>query len=67
MNAGSLSVIKRVLSAFSRDELSQLMATLRQLTSAQEVVSAWIRRWAIVAWIFSCVAGVPCRCCPTQT
>ncbi len=40
MNAGSLSVIKRVLSAFSRDELSQLMATLRPLTSAQEVVSA---------------------------
>ena len=40
MNAGSLSVIKRVLSAFSRDELSQLMATLRPLRSAQEVVSA---------------------------
>jgi phosphotransferase system enzyme I (PtsP) len=39
MNAGSLSVIKRVLSAFSRDELSQLMATLRPLRSAQEVVS----------------------------
>ena len=40
MNAGSLSVIKRVLSAFSRDELSQLLATLRPLRSAQEVVSA---------------------------
>jgi phosphotransferase system enzyme I (PtsP) len=40
MNAGSLSVIKRVLSAFSRDELAQLMATLRPLRSAQEVVSA---------------------------
>ena len=40
MNAGSLSVIKRVLSAFSRDELSHLMATVRPLTSAQEVVSA---------------------------
>ena len=40
MNAGSLSVIKRVLSAFSRDELSQLMATLRPLRSAQEVVCA---------------------------
>ena len=40
MNAGSLSVIKRVLSAFSRDELSHLMATLRPLRSAQEVVSA---------------------------
>lgn len=40
MNAGSLSVIKRVLSAFSRDELSQLMATLRPLRSAQEIVSA---------------------------
>jgi phosphotransferase system enzyme I (PtsP) len=39
MNAGSLSVIKRVLSAFSRDELAQLMATLRPLRSAQEVVS----------------------------
>jgi len=40
MNAGSLSVIKRVLSAFSRDELSHLMATVRTLRSAQEVVSA---------------------------
>ena len=40
MNAGSLSVIKRVLSAFSRDELSHLMATVRPLKSAQEVVSA---------------------------
>ena len=39
MNAGSLSVIKRVLSAFSRDELAQLIATLRPLRSAQEVVS----------------------------
>jgi phosphotransferase system enzyme I (PtsP) len=38
MNAGSLSVIKRVLSAFSRDELSHLVATLRPLRSAQEVV-----------------------------
>ena len=33
-------MIKRVLSAFSRDELSHLMATLRPLRSAQEVVSA---------------------------
>jgi len=40
MNAGSLSVIKRVLSAFSRDELSHLMATVQPLRSAQEVVSA---------------------------
>ena len=40
MNAGSLSVIKRVLSAFSRDELSHLMATVLPLRSAQEVVSA---------------------------
>ena len=40
MNAGSLSVIKRVLSAFSRDELSQLLAIVRPLRSAQEVVSA---------------------------
>ena len=40
MNAGSLSVIKRVLSAFSRDELSHLLATLRPLRSAQEVLSA---------------------------
>ena len=40
MNAGSLSVIKRVLRAFSRDELSQLMATLRPMRSAQEVVIA---------------------------
>ena len=40
MNAGSLSVIKRVLSAFSRDELSQLMATVWPLRSAHEVVSA---------------------------
>ena len=32
-------MIKRVLSAFSRDELAQLMATLRPLRSAQEVVS----------------------------
>ena len=39
MNAGSLSVIKRVLSAFSRDELAKLIATLRPLRSAQEVVS----------------------------
>ena len=40
MNAGSLSVIKRVLSAFSREELSHLLATLRPLRSAQEVLSA---------------------------
>ena len=40
MNAGSLSVIKRVLSAFSRDELSHLMATVWPLRSAHEVVSA---------------------------
>ena len=40
MNAGSLSVIKRVLGAFSRDELSQLLAIVRPLRSAQEVVSA---------------------------
>ena len=40
MNAGSLSVIKRVLSAFSRKELEQLMAALAPLRSAQEVVAA---------------------------
>jgi phosphotransferase system enzyme I (PtsP) len=40
MNAGSLSVIKRVLSAFSRAELEQLMATIQPLRSAQEVVTA---------------------------
>ena len=40
MNAGSLSVIKRILSAFSRAELEQLMATIQPLTSAQEVVTA---------------------------
>ena len=39
MNAGSLSVIKRVLSAFSREELKTLMSTLLPLTSAQEVVT----------------------------
>jgi phosphotransferase system enzyme I (PtsP) len=39
MNAGSLSVIKRVLSAFSRKELEQLMAALAPLRSAQEVVA----------------------------
>lgn len=40
MNAGSLSVIKRVLSAFSRKELEHLMATLQPLRSAQEVIAA---------------------------
>ena len=40
MNAGSLSVIKRILSAFSRAELEQLMATIQPLRSAQEVVTA---------------------------
>lgn len=40
MNAGSLSVIKRVLSAFTRSELSTLAATLRPMRSAPEVVAA---------------------------
>ena len=40
MNAGSLSVIKRVLSGFSREELQALMAMLKPMTSAQEVVAA---------------------------
>ena len=40
MNAGSLSVIKRVLSAFTRNELSALAATLRPMRSAPEVVAA---------------------------
>lgn len=40
MNAGSLSVIKRVLSAFSRAELRQLMVTIQPLRSAQEIVAA---------------------------
>ena len=39
MNAGSLSVIKRVLSAFSRAELEALLSTLRPLRSSQEVVA----------------------------
>lgn len=39
MNAGSLSVIKRVLSAFSRAELKVLLSTLRPLRSSQEVVA----------------------------
>ena len=39
MNAGSLSVIKRVLSAFSRAELEVLLSTLRPLRSSQEVVA----------------------------
>ena len=37
MNAGSLSLVKRVLSAFSAAELADLMATLLPLRSAQEV------------------------------
>ena len=40
MNAGSLSVIKRVLSAFTRNELSMLAATLRPMRSSPEVVAA---------------------------
>ena len=40
MNAGSLSVIKRVLSAFTRSELSALAATLRTMRSAPEVMAA---------------------------
>ena len=40
MNAGSLSVIKRVLSAFTRNELSTLVATLRPMRSSPEVVAA---------------------------
>ena len=40
MNAGSLSVIKRVLSGFSREELQTLMAMLKPMRSAQEVVAA---------------------------
>ena len=39
MNAGSLLVIKRVLSAFSRAELEALLSTLRPLRSSQEVVA----------------------------
>lgn len=39
MNAGSLSVIKRVLGAFSRAELKVLLSTLRPLRSSQEVVA----------------------------
>jgi phosphotransferase system enzyme I (PtsP) len=39
MNAGSLSVIKRVLSAFSRAELEVLLSALRPLRSSQEVVA----------------------------
>jgi phosphotransferase system, enzyme I, PtsP len=37
MNAGSLLMIKRVLSAFSRGELSELMSSLSALRSAQDV------------------------------
>ena len=40
MNAGSLSVIKRVLSAFTRSELSVLVSKLRPMRSAPEVVAA---------------------------
>ncbi len=40
MNAGSLSVIKRVLSAFTRSELSLLVSKLRPMRSAPEVVAA---------------------------
>ena len=40
MNAGSLSVIKRVLSAFTRSELSVLVSKLRSMRSAPEVVAA---------------------------
>ena len=40
MNAGSLSVVKRVLSAFTRNELSALAATLRPMRSSPEVVAA---------------------------
>ena len=38
MNAGSLSVIKRVLSAFTRSELADLAASLRPMRSAAEVI-----------------------------
>ena len=34
MNAGSLSVIKRVLSGFSREELQTLMAMLKPMRSS---------------------------------
>ena len=40
MNAGSLSLVKRVLSAFSAAELADLVATLLPLRSAQEVMAA---------------------------
>jgi phosphotransferase system enzyme I (PtsP) len=40
MNAGSLLIIKRVLSAFTRDELAQLMTSLMTLRSTQEVTEA---------------------------
>jgi len=40
MNAGSLLIIKRVLSAFTRDELVQLMTSLMTLRSTQEVMGA---------------------------
>jgi len=40
MNAGSLLIIKRVLSAFTRDELAQLMTSLMTLRSTQEVMGA---------------------------
>ncbi len=39
MNAGSLSVIKRVLSAFTRSELIDLVASLRPMRSAPEVMT----------------------------
>jgi phosphotransferase system enzyme I (PtsP) len=40
MNAGSLLVTKRVLSAFTRDDLEQLMTDVLSVRSAQEVALA---------------------------
>ena len=40
MNAGSLLIIKRVLSAFTRAELEQLMISLMTLRSAQDALQA---------------------------
>ena len=40
MNAGSLLIVKRVLNAFARPELDQLMATVMTLHSAQDVSNA---------------------------
>ncbi|MEL0006320.1 MAG: phosphoenolpyruvate--protein phosphotransferase [Luminiphilus sp.] len=40
MNAGSLLIVKRVLSAFTREELTALMTSLMSLRSAQEVTLA---------------------------